>query len=411
MTPPPTSRPAPAGTLRRPSAAAALAMALLLVGRALADPPPSPGDMDREVQAAERLQRNAAAMTQENAERLRTLVEAYVYNALGDQASMDTMRSIAAGLAGLADPQAAAKGVTMQKVLADLAAVRGLGPAAEKRTALLAVSADQAKLLAELEALLAKARAKFAGILGAKTLAAIAEEQKKLKDKTAALAVETLGLSAADLDAGMRADLTTMSRRQGKLAGELGRSIEQLEVDAKGFEGLEAAYAEAIRAVAAGLRKLDVGGMMRQAAADVAANRLVKAQATQEKIIALLAAALARLNQDPETPPFDGSGTPTSVNPGPAGGPVDGAFPDAWPFVQLLDMSVRGEYMPGFGRVPLARAAGEPEPAAWIVRLPEKDRQVLAGAARQKFPEKYAELLKSYYRALAAGEAAGGEKR
>ena len=370
----------------------------VLAAPALAEPP----DVSRDVRSAERVQREVAGMTRENAERLARLLQAYLYNQVGDKSGMEALHGIASRLARLADPNAPAA-ESMPRVLELLGKALAARTEAERRKVLLEASRGQSAVLKELEVLLALAQAKFANILSAKTLGAILEAQEKLKALTGRLLGETLGLAVDDLEAGVRADLRTLGDAQAKLAVDLGGSMGQLLADAKSFDGLEPAYAEAIRGVAEALRKADVPGLMRQAGEDIGANRLVKAGQDQQRIIDLLKAALAKLSMDPDAPPYDGQGTPTSIGPGPGGGPIDGAFPDAQPFVTLLDMSVRGEYSPGFGRVPLARLAGVPEPAAWRVKLPEKDRQTLANAAEQNFPPKYAELLKSYYRTLAQG--------
>ena len=58
--------------------------------------------------------------------------------------------------------------------------------------------------------------------------------------------------------------------------------------------------------------------------------------------------------------------------------------------------------MPGIGRVPLVKGAADNAPGTWLVDLPEKERQMLTSSVEERFPDSYRDLLRAYYRALAA---------
>jgi hypothetical protein len=362
-------------------------------------------DVDKDLRGAERLQQGASASALRNADELRSLADSYRCNGLADAAMLDALVAIQRTLARLADPAQSASSTNMPAVLLSLAQARAATEPGTRRAELLAASRGQSVVLRDLQGLLALARAKLGGASAARALSAIAERQNKLREETERLSGETLGLSADDLNAEQRVDLCGLGDGQANLRDETVAALSDLDKHAADVSVFQAEAAQAIRQATAQLRQADAPGLMRQAAERIAANRLVQARDDQKRVLDLLAAALALINQDFPVPVFTGgSGAPASSGPGPGGGPIDGAFADVPPFELITDQPAQ-EYVPGFGRVPMVRSAGSAKARAWYVGLPEKERQVLESALEERFPDKYAELLKAYYRSLAGGEA------
>jgi len=356
---------------------------------------------DKEIRIAERMQQETAVLTRENAQQLLSLLQGYRFNKLANEKTLEAITTIHLKLARLADPTVATVATNMPAVTTILLKARDAKDTEGKRATLLAATHGQAEIIKNLEWLVAVARARLGGLIASKTMKALIEEQQKLKEETDTMKVETLGLAADDLDEDLRTDLATMGRTQQKLRTDLADTLEGLLAHAADVAAFQADYSDLIKRAVAVVRDANVAGLMNSAAGHITGNQLLQAGREQKQIIALLLKALKILNEElPVLVIADTGGVPADIGPGPAAGAIDGAFADVPPFEIASDQE-QEEYVPGIGRVPLVKGAAQTAPETWLVGLPEKERQILTSAVEERFPDRYRDLLRSYYRALA----------
>jgi hypothetical protein len=244
------------------------------------------------------------------------------------------------------------------------------------------------------------ARARLGAVGAARSLENLTEEQTSLHTRTMDVEPETLGLALEDLGADLALDLRTMNAKQEGLARDLRTALRELSEHATQIGFIMEDQAERVKAVVAGLQEKDAEGLMRRAAEQIRLNRLAQAGADQEQVVKLLREAIRVLNEPPSVLTLEGGGVATDIGPGPGGGAIDGAFPDAAPFAVVLGQ-VSQEYVPGFGAVPMVREGAGSGAKGWRVGLPEKERQILQGALEHRLPSRHAALLRAYFRSLA----------
>lgn len=377
-------------------------MPALLLALAVVSPSPAAEfDADKEIRIAERMQQETAVLTKENAEQLLSLLQGYRFNNLADEKTLEAITMIHLKLAALADPATATVATNMPAVATTLLKARDAKNTEGKRATLLDATRGQAAIIKNLEWLVAVARARLGGLTASKTMKALIEEQQKLKDETDTMKAETLGLAADDLDEDLRTDLATMGRTQDRLRTDLADTLEGLLAHAAEVAAFQADYSDLIKRAVAVIRDTNVAGLMNSAAGHITGNQLLRAGREQKQIVTLLLKALKILNEElPVLVIADTGGAPADIGPGPAAGAIDGAFADVPPFEIASDQE-QEEYVPGIGRVPLVKGAAQTAPETWLVGLPEKERQILTSAVEERFPDRYRELLKAYYRALA----------
>ena len=384
---------------RIPLAAALLAVVPLM-------PHADAGDTNREIRIAERMQQETTVLTRQNAEQLLALLEGYKYNGLADKATLEAIGTLQIQLAGLADPVAGTKTPTMPAISTSLLKARKIVEADLKRKGLLEASTAQGGVIKTLERLVAIAKARLGGLGAAKTLEALIERQKQLKEETGNLSEETVGLTVDDLDDDLRTDLETLGDGQEKLRRELADTLTDLLAHADEVQAFQGEYAEQIRRAVTTLKDRDAAGLMSSAAKHIGANRLMRAGRDEGAALEILREALKVLNEEVPIPVYElDGGVPADIGPGPGGGLIDGAWPDVPPFENSAEQE-NEEFIPGIGHVPMLRSGQQESQTAWLVGLPEKERQILTSATEEKFPNKYAELLRAYYRALAGGREA-----
>lgn len=358
-------------------------------------------DADREIRIAARMQEEVTLLARENAHRLLSLLQGYRFNQLADEKTLDAVETIHRELAALAGSAGSPGATNMPAIAALLLRARATDATGAKRTVLLSASHAQGAVIDLLERLVAVARARLGGLGAAKTMEVLVGEQQKLKEETGTTAAETIGLTAADLDEDLRADLVTMGRTQNRLRRDLADTVDGLLEHAAEVAPFQSDYSALINRAVAVIRDRNVAGLMSSAAGHITGNQLLQAGRDQTTILSLLEQALRILREAlPVLVIDDSGGVGTDIGPGPAAGAVDGAFADVPPF-EIASDEQQEEYVPGIGRVPLVKGA-QPDAATWLVGLPEKERQVLTSAAEERFPNKYKDLLKAYYRALAA---------
>lgn len=157
---------------------------------------------------------------------------------------------------------------------ADLAAQQSLELAARYQT-------DVIEALSELESLLTEWRSQRDV---SRALAELAREQQELLAATAELGTQTLAKSPAELSPQQRADLSKLAARQRRQAERIQELEEQLQQLAHTWESQDEAAAQAAADTLQQLQDAQTQAHARQAAQDLAANRMGPAGALQRSV-------------------------------------------------------------------------------------------------------------------------------
>jgi len=112
----------------------------------------------------------------------------------------------------------------------------------------------------------------------------LVEEQDQLLTATSELGAQTIAKSAAELSPQQRADLAKLAARQRRQAERIGQLQQQLQQLHKAWQDQELTAAEAAGDAAERLQDAEAEARARQAAGDIAANRLGQAGELQRAI-------------------------------------------------------------------------------------------------------------------------------
>jgi hypothetical protein len=173
---------------------------------------------------------------------------------------------------------------------------------AELRDGVARLGAGQARVIAELEALLGRLTRWDALRRQLRDLAQLRQDQALLGEQTLEIGRQTLARALRDLTPAERAELERLALAQGELARRFDNVLTGLEQAREQLAASDVAAAETIGDALATARSAAVGGEMRGAGQSVGENQIGQAAEQQEGVVAALDAMLDALTnrQDAE---------------------------------------------------------------------------------------------------------------
>jgi hypothetical protein len=258
--------------------------------------------VSRSVRLEEGRQKGVGTLTMGISREIKSLVQEYQYNGIGQDAQLATLGKLSESLTRLADANSAAGTENMPWVVTQLAAARELKNLGELRKELLSASGGQDKIVKQLNELLAAVQKEF-GKVGVKgDLKDLIQEQAKLKQTTEKLGDQTLGKKAENLNAEQKADLEKVAQQQNALEQGVQAAVENLKAEAQDLAKTDPAQAKNIEDAVKELDKDKVQDVMQQAADKVADNQMAKAEEKQQQALDALNQAQKKLEQTATDP-------------------------------------------------------------------------------------------------------------
>lgn len=235
---------------------------------------------DRAIRQQESLQRAVSASTKQTADRADLLAEQLLFNRVGDASDAEAVGRIAGDLAKLVvnDQGSRSMGWVEDRL--------GRARRGETSAELGAASQGQVELIARLDELAKLAQGRLAAADGVQALRNAIEAQRRLQDETAKLADQTLGKERQDLSTQEKADLEKLARQERALDQALADAAKELAAQAAAStdEQEKRNLQEAAKQVEQSKAREET----RQAADQLADNRLAEAQQHQEQVLQAL---------------------------------------------------------------------------------------------------------------------------
>ena len=250
----------------------------------------------RSVRLEESRQKGVSTLTVGVGRELKSLVDEYQYNGIGQENQLAALNKLSESLAKLADANAAGQ-ETMPWVVQHLATAREIKNLLEIRKELLTAGGGQDKIVKSLNELLLAVQKEFGQVGANSDLKDLIQEQTKLKQTTEKLGDQTLGKKAENLNPEQKADLEKVAQQQNALEQGVQAAIDNLKAQSQELAKTDPAQAKNVDDAVKELEQKKVQDTMQQAADNVADNKMAQAEDKQQQALDALNQAQKKLDQ------------------------------------------------------------------------------------------------------------------